>query len=134
VTLERNKQIAREFVEASVARDTERVAALMRDDIKLSVAGKHQRFQVKWTKAEWCRYLATPNPFNGGLKLTIISITAEDERVSLESETYGVITASGKIYNNTYHYLFTIKGDQVASMREYMDTEHIQDVLPFPKM
>jgi hypothetical protein len=61
-------------------------------------------------------------------------MTAEDDRVSVESETYGVITATGKVYNNTYHYLFTIRDSKIVSVREYMDTEHIQDVLPFPKM
>jgi ketosteroid isomerase-like protein len=134
LSTERNKQIAREFVEATVARDTDRVAAVMSDDIDLKVFGKHPRFQRKWTKIEWCKYLNTPSPFGDGITVTIHSMTAEDDRVSVESETYGVITATGKVYNNTYHYLFTIRDGKVASVHEYMDTEHIQDVLPFPKM
>ena len=134
MSTEKNKQVAKEFVEATCQRDTERVSAVMSDDITLTVAGKDPRFQRKWTKSEWCRYLNTPSPFNDGLALTIRTMTAEEDRVSVETETYGVITASGKVYNNTYHYLFTIRDGKIVNIREYMDTQHINDVLPFPKM
>jgi ketosteroid isomerase-like protein len=134
MSTEQNKKIAKEFVEATILRDTDRVAAVLSDDMTLTVQGHHPRFQRTWTKPEWCKYLKTPTPFNDGLSLTIRSLTAEEDRVSLESETYGVISASGKVYNNRYHYLFTIRDGKIATIREYMDTAHIMDVLPFPKM
>ena len=133
VNIEQNKQVAKEFVEATIKRDADRVASVMSDDVTLKVFGKHPRFQRVWTKSEWCKYLQTPSPFvDSHLALTIRTITAEDDRVSVETETYGTIAANGKIYNNTYHYMFTIRDGKIVNIREYMDTQHINDVLPAP--
>jgi hypothetical protein len=51
-------------------------------------------------------------------------MTAEDDRVSVEAESYGEIT-NGKTYENIYHFMFVIRDGKVAAIREYMDTEHV---------
>ena len=132
MSLEENKRIATEFLDATFKRDVQRVAATLSDGATYAVNGKHPRFRRIWTKSEWCRYLAFPTPFKDGLALTIRAVTAEDDRVSLAVDSYGVIAKTGKTYNNLYHWLFTLRDGKIVNIREYMDTGHVNDVLPLP--
>ena len=134
MTTEANKRIAREFVEATFARDAGRVAAVLADDVTYTIGGNHPRFRRVWNKADWCRYLELPTPFEKQLELTIHSITAEGDQVALEAESYGIISVSGEVYNNHYHFFFIIKDGLIRRIREYMDTHHVNDVLPLPAM
>lgn len=132
--LEANKRIAREFIEATFARDSRRAAAVLADAMTYTIGGLHPRFQRVWTKPDWCRYLDLPTPFETELELTIHSITAEGDRVALEAESRGILSESGKLYNNHYHFLFEMRDGRIQRIREYMDTHHVNDVLPLPDM
>lgn len=134
MTTDGNKRIAREFIEATFARDPQRVAAVLADDMTYTIGARHPRFQRVWTKPDWCRYLELPTPFEKGLDLTIHSITAEGDQVALEAESYGIISESGEVYNNHYHFFFLINEGRIQRIREYMDTHHVNDVLPLPDM
>lgn len=132
--LANNKQIAREFIEATFARDAGRAAAVLSDDMTYTIGGLHPRFQRIWTKPDWCHYLELPTPFEDELELTIHSITAEGDQVALEAECYGIISESGQVYNNHYGFFFIIEDGLIQRIREYMDTYHVNDVLPLPDM
>ncbi len=126
--IEQNKQVARDFV-----------AALGRADAD-AIAGSFSEDGTSWTlgtlpfsgvhRPEEIRQLAKDilHAFPKGLRFTIRSLTAEDDRVSIEAESDG-IHASGKHYHNTYHFLMRVRGGKVAEFREYLDTMHIRDVL-----
>lgn len=49
-------------------------------------------------------------------------MTAENNRVSITVEGEGT-TPDGRVYTNTYHYLFTFRDGLIAEVREYMDTQ-----------
>jgi ketosteroid isomerase-like protein len=66
--------------------------------------------------------------FPQGLTFTILGMTAEGERVAVEAESQGE-HVSGKHYNNEYHFLFEFRDGELVSLREYMDTEHLTDVI-----
>ena len=66
--------------------------------------------------------------FPDGLTMTIHNIIAEGDSVAVEAESMGTNTA-GQIYNNKYHFLFRFKGDKVLEVKEYLDTEHVTEVL-----
>ena len=34
---------------------------------------------------------------------------------------------NGKVYNNLYHFVFEIEDGTIKSIKEYMDTQHVQD-------
>ncbi|MCB2076777.1 MAG: nuclear transport factor 2 family protein [Novosphingobium sp.] len=131
---ERNKAVAREFIEATFARDSDRVAAVLADGMTYTIGGLHPRFRRVWTRPDWCRYLDLPTPFEKPLELSIHSIIAEGDSVALEAESHGVIAASGAVYNNHYHFHFEIRDGLIRRIREYMDTHHVNDVLPLPDM
>ena len=66
-----------------------------------------------------------------GLRVTPKGLTAEGERVAVEAESYGE-TATGKIYNNLYHFLFEVRDGKIQAVREYLDTIHAKEVLVDP--
>ena len=47
------------------------------------------------------------------MKFTIHSMTAEDDRVAIEAESYGE-HASGKTYNNHYHFLMRLRDGKIV--------------------
>src|SRR3546814_7528656 len=57
-----------------------------------------------------------------GHKSTVHGITAEGDRVAIETETYAEID-NGRVYNNTFHWVMVFQNDQIkeigrASCRE----------------
>jgi ketosteroid isomerase-like protein len=65
---------------------------------------------------------------DGGLRVTPKGITAEGERVAVEAESYAKMK-NGKTYQNTYHFLFTVRDGKIQSVKEYLDTIHANEVL-----
>ncbi len=66
--------------------------------------------------------------FPDGLIFTIHSMIAEGDKVAVEAESNGM-HASGKHYNNHYHFLFEFRDGLLLSLKEYMDTELVTDIL-----
>jgi ketosteroid isomerase-like protein len=130
MSTEQNKIVAKAFLTATFKRDPEQVAATLSDDFGYTIGGKNARFQGARTKPQWCDYLRNPNPFTEELKLTIHRVLADGDTVAVECESHGVIAAGGKVYNNTYTFWFTVRGGRITAIREYMDTNHVLDVLP----
>ena len=63
-----------------------------------------------------------------GLKFTILGLTAEADRVAIEAESDGM-HVSGQRYQNQYHFLMRIRDGRIVELKEYMDTQQVQDVL-----
>ncbi len=63
-----------------------------------------------------------------GLKFTMMGWTCEGDRVAVEVEGMGVVKATGKTYDNFYHYLIEFKGNKIVQIKEYMDTLHAKSV------
>jgi ketosteroid isomerase-like protein len=129
VSLERNKQTARELLAASAKHDGDRFESLLTDDATYWVQGKPHLFAHAGTKskADICRYMHTPSIFKDGLNQKIGAMTAEDDRVAVEVEVEGV-APNGKFYNNTYHYLLFFRDGKIAKVKEYLDTAHAAEV------
>lgn len=129
MSLEQNKRTAKEFLAASAKHEADRLASLMTDDATYWVQGKPRLFAHagEKTKAEIYKYMQTPSIFKDGLAQTIGAVTAEENRVAVEVEVSGV-APSGKLYNNTYHYLFIFSGAKIARVKEYVDTYHAAEI------
>ncbi|HEX4507648.1 MAG TPA: nuclear transport factor 2 family protein [Alphaproteobacteria bacterium] len=61
--------------------------------------------------------------FDGQLDIAILGITAEGERVAVEMESNGRFK-DGRPYNNSYHWLFVVRGGQIHTIKEYTDTAY----------
>ncbi len=57
-----------------------------------------------------------------GLHPEIRHLTAEDDRVAAELVIRGRSKASGRDYENHYHFLFVIRGGRIAEFHEHLDT------------
>ena len=127
-----NKEIVQDFIRATWARDADRAAPLMCDDSTHWTCGRLPRFTHLWSKAEFCALLRSESPFKENLRLTIGQCIAEGDGVALEVVGEGVVASTGKLYRNTYCFIFTLREGKIAKIRQYMDTQHMDDVLPLP--
>lgn len=56
-----------------------------------------------------------------GIDFEIISMTAEDDRVSCEAQGNSILI-NDMPYNNQYHFLFQLKNGRIFLLKEYLDT------------
>jgi ketosteroid isomerase-like protein len=125
--MEENKQLVLNFWDAFSNSRFDEALAMVAEDATWWVAGTTD-ISGSFTKAEFSDLVKgigenAPN----GIKITAGHITAEGDRVAMEAESYGEIS-NGKVYNNFYHMLHTIRDGKLVSVKEYMDTQHVQDV------
>jgi ketosteroid isomerase-like protein len=124
--IENNKKIASEFAARFSANDMAGALDMIADDVTWWVAGKpaHVPGAGQFTKQQVAGlFRRMAEQFPSGLQMTIKSMTAEGERVAVELESYGELP-NGRVYNNEYHMLLTIRGGKIIAMREYHDTQH----------
>ena len=62
-----------------------------------------------------------------GLKIDILGVTAQDERVAVEAVSNGRLR-DGQVYNNHYHFMFELRDGKIAAIREYNDTHHTRTI------
>ena len=126
MSIEESKKIATEFAARFSANDMTGALDMLADDITWWVAGKPDQvpgaglFTKKQVDGLFRRMA---EQFPGGLQMTIKGMTAEGEKVAVELESYGELP-NGRVYNNEYHMLLTIRGGKISAMREYHDTQH----------
>ena len=128
MSIEQNKQLARDFVAAISRGDVKAIEAAYADDAVIWTIGSMPisgRFTKQQVAAISHRVL---DIFPEGLEITIRRMTAEDDRVAIEAESHGR-HVSGKIYHNVYVFLMRVRGGKIVEWSEYMDTMHANDVL-----
>lgn len=128
MSIEINKQIVRNFWKAFSDCDFDTALALLADDSTWWVAGD---FPISGTYSK-AQFEALVKELMGelpqGVRVTPKSMTAEEDRVAMEAESYGE-RKNGKIYSNRYHILHVIRDGKLFVVREYMDTKHANDIL-----
>lgn len=124
MSTEANKRAAVALLKASAAHDGPAFAALMHPEATYWVIGEKHLFPVSGEKsrAEICAYMATPSIFGTTGRSEIKTLTAEDDRVAVESEFTGTLP-DGRVYRNVYHYLMWFRDGQVLRVKEYLDTQ-----------
>jgi ketosteroid isomerase-like protein len=61
------------------------------------------------------------------LRFTVEQIVAEGEWVCVQA-VLDARTARGRDYRNHFHLAFQVRGDRIVLAREYLDTQHANDV------
>jgi ketosteroid isomerase-like protein len=56
--------------------------------------------------------------------MTVKSTVAEGDKVAVEAASHGQLR-NGRVYEQEYHALMTIRNGQIAAVREYLDTDHV---------
>ena len=125
---ELNKQLTQEFIAALSRGDIAAFVGAYAEDGRLItmgntlISGSFTRSQIDAAAQQVLEV------FPEGLRFTIHGMTAEDDRVAVEAESSGR-HASGRFYNNHYHFLFRWRHGRLVELKEYMDTEHATEVL-----
>jgi len=125
-----NRAVAESFYRRFDANDIPGALALMADDLSFWIAGRPDAIPSAGThsKQEMADiFRRMTRRMKDGLRMTVRQVTAEGERVALEVESRGELL-NGRVYNQQYHALMTIRDGKIASVREYMDTQHVLDV------
>ena len=123
---EQNKQLASEFFARLTANDLAGALALVADDATWWIPGKPGAMPVAGvhTKPRITRVIQTMvEQLKTGLRMTVKSAIAEGDRVALEVESLGELR-NGRVYNQEYHVLMTIRDGKISAVREYLDTQH----------
>lgn len=120
--LEANKKIALDFIDALGNLDTERFLSFLTDDVMFETPGQFASSGVK-TKAMVAKEFPPMRAIMpNGLKFTILTVTAEDDRVHVELKGEAK-TCLGTDYNNRYHYAFVMRDGHICSFRDYLDSD-----------
>lgn len=125
---ETNKEIVTRFLKLLCAGNAEALKPLMTDDIEAFAMGSAQISG----KRRYAEILAVANAFplvtKSGLNPTILSLTAEGDRVAVEWEGNCTL-ANGVQYNNQYVMVFSLRDGRIFRMKEYFCTKLADDIL-----
>jgi uncharacterized protein len=130
-TLQQNKAIVEKLVPALMQGDVATLHNILAPDVQLTTMGSSV---VSGTRnhadiigaVEMLSAL-----FPAGISTEVLSITAEEDRVSCEVESHAV-TVAGVRYDNHYHFLVWLRGGKVCRIKEYLDTKLTDQVFaPF---
>ncbi len=127
MSLESNKELAASLFSRFDANDLAGALDLLADDASWWIAGKpgQQPAAGEHDKASIARLLRRmASQLPEGLRMTVKSAVAEGDRVALEVESRGPL-GNGRVYEQQYHFLLTIRDGKIASVREYLDTQHV---------
>lgn len=131
---EENKAIAFKFFERFSASDIDGALAPMTEDATWWIPGTKERSPSAglYTKDGigrlFHRMLAA---HEAGLEMKVVSCIAEGDRAALEVVSAGDLK-NGRKYRQEYHMLFSFKDGKISSVREYLDTQHANDVWAAP--
>lgn len=123
-----NKDIVREFLTALGRGDSAAVDSLISEDCVAVCTGTsivsrtRNHDEIVRTAAYFKRTM------KDGVRFDILTMTAEDDRVSVESEGFSELN-NGVPYNNQYHFLFFLRDGKICKLKEYMDTKLADDVM-----
>ena len=65
--------------------------------------------------------------FKNPSQIAVHGVTAEDNRVAIEAQGHAELT-NGKVYRNTYHYLFVFQDGKICQGKLYNDTQHAKEI------
>ena len=127
MSTEENKRLASRFFERYDANDIAGALDLLADDATWWIAGKpgelpaagvHDKEQISRV------FHRMEGRLKNGLRMKVKSAIAEGDRVALEIESHGELQ-NGRVYNNEYHTIVTVRDGKIRQVREYLDTQHV---------
>jgi ketosteroid isomerase-like protein len=117
---EKNKALIEKYFEAVNTQDENSILEFLTEDFEFqSMLKKPDIFRFTWGREA---FAAAPKTMSSQMKapleIWIVGMTAENDKVAVESESMGEMN-NGKVYNNAYHFLFTIRDNRICRVREY---------------
>ena len=127
MTTESNKKLVSDFFARFSASDIAGALDLLADDATWWIAGRKEQQPVagEHGKEQLARILHNmAGQLENGIRMTVKGAVAEGDKVAVEAESYGELK-NGRVYNQEYHFLMTIRDGKISAVREYLDTQHV---------
>jgi hypothetical protein len=127
MNIEQNKELARRFFDSFSSNDVAAALNLLSNDATWWIAGRPEQLPAagNYSKEKLARLFQTmAGQLPDGLKMTVKSLIAEGDKVALEVESLGR-WQNGRVYNQQYHFLVTIRDEKICEVKEYLDTQHV---------
>ena len=125
---EANKTVGLTFVEALGRGDAELVKTVISEDLIAVAKGSG----VGAGSRNYAEIIAIFDMFSTitktGLNPTILSVTAEDDRVVVEWDGHCTLI-NGAVYDNHYVHVFFVRDGKIRELHEYFDTLLTNEVL-----
>ncbi|MCF6303376.1 MAG: nuclear transport factor 2 family protein [Devosiaceae bacterium] len=121
-----NKELAAAFIEAMRVSDVDKLSSMISDNFSWWIAGKPEYLATagEHDKDFFIGFFGGgADTFPNGVKFVVTGMVAEGDKVAAEA-TITATTATGVLYDNSYHFLFTMEDGKITRMKEYMDTHH----------
>lgn len=129
---EASRELVLKFMEVFSSGDIDGIINMMDEDATWWVAGTMPGISGTKDREAFREMLSgISSTCKGPIKLTPKAVTAEGNRVAVETESYAEVN-NGRVYNNEYHFVFVTKGDKILRVKEYLDTEHTTAVFIAP--
>lgn len=129
MSTESNKNLINNYFDAVNRGDDAAILALVSDDFEFKSMHKNPEFlRISWDKEQ---FAAAPRLMSGQMNKPLVItpslLIAEGDYVTAEAESWGEMK-DGRVYNNAYHFLFTIKNDLITQVKEYSCSYTAADV------
>lgn len=123
---ERNKEIVRHFFDVFSTGHVLAILECLDDDCIWWVSGNVAGISGSYSKVEMGQLLngIVEVYKQGALPITPLGWTVEGKRVAVEAESCSELN-NGKVFNNSYHFLFEVEGNRITGIKEYSDTLHM---------
>ena len=117
------------FVAAMGSGDFDQVRAVFTDDVTWWVNGSlPMSGEYRGKEAVMVDFLGSALPLFESLGFTVTNIFVGGDQALVEWHAQGR-AANGKPYDSRYAFVLRARGNQVASVREYPDTEYVRATL-----
>jgi len=125
-----NKQTVRDYLAHFGNADVVKLTDAMSEDATWWILGQPRLFSGAGTKSKTDMERIWGNLFSvmkDGLEMTVIGMVAEGDHVAAEIRSHADLT-DGRVYENQYHMLFTVRQGKIVEVKEYADTLLIADM------
>jgi ketosteroid isomerase-like protein len=124
MSIEDNKQAVREYLAHFKNAAVTDLLDAMSEDATWWILGNPHLFPGAGNKsrADMARIWGSLfGRMKDGLEMTVIGIVAEGDKVAAEIRSHADLT-DGRVYENQYHMLFTVRRGKIVEVKEYADT------------
>lgn len=129
MTIENNKRLIMDFLEAGNRGEMDRCVALLADDIVWRNMGTNSLSGTYRGKAELGEKLLGPlfGRLKAGIHMEVHQLVAEGDRV-VAVMSGRAETLDGVSYNNQYCWLIKLRDGKMSEVTEFLDTALVQQV------
>lgn len=125
-----NVERVRKLIDDMNAANAEGYLGALADDVRYTVIGSTPFSGTRQGRDAVVAQIVMPlmEKLEGSIHFTPLSIFGEGDMVCVQARGRAA-TKSGQRYDNTYCFVFRFRGDEIAEVTEYLDTELVRAAL-----